>query len=97
MPLRYAFKSAFQKAFDKLPAQSQTLVLKALEAIDQYFKTGQSSHGLQIKKLHSGSHAKTFEARVTIGLRIVWVETKEEAIFSLLGNHDAVRRFIKNL
>ena len=97
MPLRYLFKPTFQKAFERLDAQKQRLTVKALEAIDEYFKTGKSTHGLGIKKLYDGSQAKTFEARVTIDLRIVWIQTKEEAVFALLGNHNDVRRFIKNL
>lgn len=97
MPLRYTFKSAFRKAFGQLPVQKQTLALKALEAIRQYLETGTSAHGLGIKKLYDHGHAKTFEARVTIDLRILWVQTEEEAVFALLGNHDDVRRFIKNL
>lgn len=97
MPLRSSFKSTFQKAFDKLPRQKQQLVLKALEALTSYFQTGLAPYGLRIKKLYSGGVHKTFEARVSADLRLVWVETEEEAIFALLGNHDEVQRFLKNL
>ena len=97
MPLRCTFKSTFQEAFDKLDLKKQNLTAKALEAIDEYFQTGKSTHGLGIKKLYDNGQIKTFEARVTIDLRMVWVQMKEEAVFTLLGNHDDVRRFIRNL
>ncbi|GEM_PF-1075498 len=94
---RYIFKAIFQKSFDKLIPEKQELVLKALEALDSYFSKGTASFGLHIKRLHDGGSAKTHEARVNIDLRILWVETKDEIVFALLGNHDDVRRFIKNL
>lgn len=97
MQRKCLFKAAFQKAFDALSNEKQTLALKALEAIDLYLKSGQAPYGLRIKKLYESGFAKTFEARVSIDLRIVWVQTKEEIIFSLMGTHDDVRRFIKNL
>ncbi len=97
MPLRYTFKSSFQKTFDKLPYSKQILATKALEALQTYFEAGEASYGLRIKKLHDGLTAKTFEARISLDLRIVWVQSKEEIIFALLGNHDDVLRFIKNL
>ena len=97
MPTNYRFKPAFQKAFEHLTKEKQLLALKALEALDQYFKEAKAPYGLRIKKLYDGGTQKTFEARVSIDIRIVWVQTKEEIVFTLLGTHDDVRRFIKNL
>ena len=94
MSYRYSFKSAFQKSFDELSEESKQLVLKALEAINLYLKTGHASYGLRIKKLHETSRSKTLEARVNLALRVIWVQTKDEIVFALLGNHDEVRRFI---
>ena len=97
MPLRFCFKSTFQRAFDNLPAEKQRLVLKALEAPAHYFQSGQAPYGLRIKKLYARGPQKTFEARIGIDLRLVWVQTEEETIFALLGGHDEVQRFLKNL
>ncbi len=97
MPKPCRFKSVFKKALDRLSEDDLKLALKALEAIESYHQTGQASYGLRIKKLYSSDIAKTYEARISIDLRIVWVETKEEIIFALLGNHDDIRRFIKGL
>ena len=97
MPRRYFFKTPFQKAFESLPREKQILVTKALEDIRHYLESGQASYGLRIKKLYEGSGGKTFEARVGLDLRIVWVQSKEEVIFSLLGSHNQVKHFLKNL
>lgn len=97
MPLRYRFKSSLHKAFDSLGTKDQELAIKALEALKTYFTTSRSSYGLRVTKLHENKSGKTFEARISLALRIVWVEIKDEVIFSLIGNHDEVRRFIKNI
>lgn len=97
MPLRSSFKSTFQKAFDKLPSEKQQLVLKALEALTSYFQSGQAPYGLRVKKLYSGKVHKTYEARVSRDLRMIWVQREGEAVFTLLGDHDEVQQFLKNL
>lgn len=97
MPPRISYKSTFQKTFDKLPQEKQNLVLKALEAIRVYFATGEAGHGLGIKKLYDAGTWKVFEARASLDVRLVWLQTADEAWFCLLGDHDEVRRFLKNL
>lgn len=97
MPLRSVFKSTFQKAYDRLSRENQLLILKALEALTVYFQTGQAPYGLHIKKLHAGGPSRIFEARVSADLRLAWVQTQDEAVFSLLGSHDEVQKFLKNL
>lgn len=97
MALRSSFKPAFQRAFDQLSQEKQTLAVKALEALRHYFQTGEAGYGLRVKKLYAKGGRKTFEARVSLDLRILWVQTDEEAVFSLLGDHEEVQRFLKNL
>lgn len=97
MSFQYSFKPPFQKSYEKLTPEKQHLVLKALEAIRHYLSTGEAAFGLRIKKLYDSGLAKTFEARVSLDTRIVWVQSHDKVAFSLLGNHEEVRRFIKNL
>lgn len=97
MPAKFIFKSQFNKAYDRLNTHEQQLVVKALEALKGHFAGGSVTHGLGIKKLFTGGKSKIFEARLSLSLRIVWVEARNEAIFCLLGSHDEVRRFIKSL
>lgn len=97
MPLRSVFKSTFQKAFDRLSQEKKLLVLKALEALAVYFQTSQAPYGLRVKRLYTGRLSKTFEARVSADLRLVWIQTRDEATFCLIGSHAEVQRFLKNL
>ena len=97
MAFKYLFKAAFQKAFDELQKKDQILTLKALECVKNYVVNGTAPHGLRIKKLYQGGSGVTFEARINLDLRLVWVQTKEELIFSLLGSHNEVKQFLRNL
>ncbi|MBI2336439.1 MAG: hypothetical protein HYU97_06720 [Deltaproteobacteria bacterium] len=91
--MKFIYKSSFVKAFDKLNAKDQELIIATDKLIKTYFETQKASFGLRIKKLHEG----VFEARVNDKLRTVWIMGKDEVVFSLLGNHEDVRRFVKNL
>jgi mRNA-degrading endonuclease RelE of RelBE toxin-antitoxin system len=93
MSIAVRFKRSFLQSFYKLPDEKQRLVVKAVEAVKIYLESGRAPYGLRIKKLSQS----TFEARITIDMRLVWVSCGGEVIFALLGNHDDVRRFIRNL
>lgn len=91
--MKFYYKPVFLKALDKLIPSEQELALKTDVAIKHYLETGKASFGLRMKQLRQ----KAFEARLNDRLRIVWVKESEEITFALLGNHEEVRRFIKNL
>lgn len=91
------FKKSFQKTFEKLSEDEQVLMIKCLENLKSYFKTQQAAAGFGIKKLHHGQQADVYEARISLNLRMIWLQTKQQAIFALLGNHDDVRRFLRHL
>ena len=97
MPLRITFKAAFQKAFDNLPPKKQTLALETLEEVRAYLANQDAPYGLRTKKLYDQTSQKVFEARVSEDLRLVWIQTKEEAIFALIANHNEIKKFLKNL
>ena len=81
----------FRRAYHRLTATDKQLVEKALGQLGEYLKTGQASAGLGITKFGPG----VFEARAGLSLRIVYVEEGPRCFLVLLGNHDDVRRFLK--
>ena len=91
--MKFVYKKAFLRQFDLYPALIQELILKTDLQIKAYFEKQTAPYGLGIKKIGPN----TFEARVTDKIRIVWVQTGEAVYFALLGTHDEVRRFIKNI
>ncbi len=68
-----------------------------MEALKAHSQGGSASHGLRVKKLYQGKISKVFEAQVSADLRIVWVANEDKIVFALLGNHEDVRRFLRNL
>lgn len=90
--MRFVYKKSFIKQFDSYPAQLQKTILEADHQIKVYFEHQFAAYGLGIKKLGP----KTFEARVTDKIRIVWIKEGDSVFFALLGTHEEVRRFIKN-
>ena len=96
MPFQSFFKSIFLKTFHALSRKEQTLITGALEGVRSYLMTGEAPFGLRIKKIHEQGRLKVFEARASADLRVIWVQENEEITFSLIGNHEDARRFIKN-
>lgn len=91
--MKFVYKKEFLKKLTLYPVSVQRLILGTDQQIKVYLETHIASYGLRIKKI--GPH--TFEARVTDKIRIIWVQKEDFVYFSLLGTHDEVRRFIKNL
>ena len=91
--MKFVYKKVFLKQFDLYPAAIQQLILETDLQIKSYFEGQIASYGLRIKKIG----LNTFEARVTDKIRIVWVKKEDAVYFALLGTHDEVRKFIKNL
>jgi len=91
--MKFVYKKEFLKRLSSYPAPLKELILEADQQIKSYLETQNAPYGLRVKKIGP----KTFEARVTDKMRIVWVREEENVYFCLLGTHDEIRRFIKNL
>jgi len=72
------------------------LIVSADDEIKQYYSTRIGSYALWIKKLYENTEGKIFEARVTDKIRILWVESEVLVSFVALGNHNEIRRYLKN-
>ncbi len=91
MSRQVVVKVAFDRAYHKLSRSDQQLVDKALKDFERYLYSGQAPVGLGIRHLES----KTYEFRVGLGLRAVYVLEEDKVMLSLLGTHDEVRDFLK--
>ena len=79
------------RAYRRLNEADQGLVDSALGHFRNYLQTGHAPVGLGIK--HVGG--RTYELRVSLALRIVYVIEGDVVALSLLGNHDEVHRFLR--
>lgn len=91
MPRAVVAKARFLRAYQRLGEADREVVDGALRMFHHYLQTGEAPVGLGVK--HVGG--RTYEFRVGLALRIVYVVEREHVVLSLLGNHDEVHRFLK--
>lgn len=91
MPRQLVAKARFLRAYQRLGEADQQLVDAALKQFQHYLQTGEAPVGLSVK--HLGG--RTYEFRISLALRGVYVVEGDLVVLSLLGSHDEVRRFLK--
>lgn len=95
--MHFLYKKQFLKQFDRLPTHEQNLARETDQQIRQYYQTQKGSFGLRIKLLYRGTKGRVYEARVSENLRLLWAEQKDLVAFVLVGTHNEVKNFLRNL
>ncbi len=93
---KFLYKKEFLKVFDAYNKSEKDLVISADEQIRLFYLNQTAPYGLRIKKLFEKGGEKTFEARVSDKIRLLYVESGELVAFAFLGNHEQVKRHIKS-
>ena len=91
--MKYVTLRSFIHKFDAYQREEQEIITVALDKIKEYIETNQAPYGLRIKKLSQ----RIYEARINIHLRIAFFRDKDMVKFFCLGNHDDIKRCLKNL
>jgi len=91
--VKYTALRSFINKFDSYQKKEQEIIASAIEEIKQYIETNQAPYGLRIKRLSQ----KIYEGRINIHLRIAYFQENDAVKFFCLGNHDDIRRCLKNL
>jgi hypothetical protein len=94
--MKFIYKKDYLKNFKKFSKSYQKIIIEADKQIRHYYTKRKASYGLRIKKLYEKKGVKIFEARASLKVRIVWLETKEEIIFAIVGDHKQVYEYIKS-
>ena len=92
MPRQIIIKARFERVYYRLSEQNLRMVDAGLKDFEDYLKTGKAPVGLGIK--HLGS--KTYEFRVSLALRVLYILDEDRVILAFLGTHDELNRFLKN-
>lgn len=95
--MNFRYKKDYLKRFRSYSQPEKELIIFADKQIRGYYATGSAPYGLRIKKLYHSSKDKIFEARVSDKIRIVWIESEDVAVFTILGSHDEIKNYIKRL
>lgn len=92
--MRFEFKPFFERSIKSLPLPERADIKDAaLKLIDVLSKDRQIHQGLGLKRLTRDF----WEARKGIKARILFRWTGDLIEFVLAGNHDDVKRFLKNV
>ncbi len=84
--------SSFERFFKKLNTKEQDLVRDGLSKFNEFLVSGQFSSGLGFKKIN---HDK-YEFRINIRLRVILKLEGDIFYLVLVGNHDDVRKYLRN-
>jgi len=93
----YKYKKSYLKDFDSFDPVDQELIVSTVQSIREFLEGGHASKGLGLKKLYNNGQEQIFEGRVNLSLRIVWVHVGQEVIFIMIGDHNRIRKFLKNI
>jgi mRNA-degrading endonuclease RelE of RelBE toxin-antitoxin system len=83
---------SFDRSVKHLTSQERKLLGKSLERFNQYLVTGVATSGFRFKKIN---HDK-YEFRVDIRLRVIVKSEGDIFYLVLVGNHEDIRRYLKN-
>lgn len=95
--MHFRYKKAFLKEFESLNHLEKNLVIAADKQIRNYYLSHDAPYGLRIKKLYAEGGDKIFEARVSDKIRILWVESEGLVSFTMVGDHDEIKRYLRSL
>ena len=92
--MRYDFKKSFERSMKRLNEDGRIEIKKlAFEVVDLVATGKASSKGQGITRLHKDY----WEVRATIRERILFKLTDDTIQFILVGNHEDVKRFLKQI
>jgi len=91
--MQYEPKPAFLKSLKKLHPETKQKVKEAIRDLVKLLETGQKSPGLGLKRLRKNY----WEIRATIKDRIIFRLSTDLVEFIIVGSHDEIKNFLKNI
>ena len=91
--MRYEYKSSFDKVFKKLGLNRQEKVINAISILIDFFENRKKAKGLGLKNLRENY----WEIRVNVKDRIIFTLEKDKVAFIIVGNHDEIKKFLRNI
>lgn len=92
--MKITFSPSFERDFKKRNPQEKEQVYQVLSRLSEVVGKPHLHGGIGLRKLHPSG---IFEARLGLGLRMVFGFKDNELFLHRLGNHDAIRKYIRNL
>ena len=92
--MRIALSERFQRDAAGLSDDQRTALFEAMLALPKTIGRSHLHQGLGIRKLHGSD---IWEARVGLGLRLVFTLEPDRMTLVRIGTHEDVRRFLREL
>ena len=92
--MKIVLTDKFQKDILGLEKKHLEPVLSVMLKVPTAVKNIHLHGGVGLRKIHPSG---IFEARVGLGLRLIFGYKDDEIYFHRLGNHDDIRKYLKNL
>jgi mRNA-degrading endonuclease YafQ of YafQ-DinJ toxin-antitoxin module len=92
--MRIALAEGFQRDVRDLPEAQRLAAFDAMLALPRALGDPHSHAGLGIRKLHASG---IWEARVGLGLRLVFALKAGRLTLVRVGSHDEIRRYLRQL
>ncbi len=84
----------FQKDVSALSLEEKNQLFSILLKLPTAIKNLHLHQGIGLRKIHSSG---IYEARIGLSLRMLFGLDKNTAILHRVGNHDEIKRYLKNL
>ena len=90
---RFEFKTSFVRCYRALASEDQAKIDRAMQFLADSLESGPLAHGLGVKKLRGN----VWEMRVDIRQRICFCIKEDIVEFVLLGDHNTIKNYLRNL
>ncbi len=87
------FKASFDKTYQKLSSLEKSKVTEAVDTLLGALEAGSIPTGLGLKRLQEDQ----WEIRVGLNLRVGFRMRKNAIEFGIVGSHDSIKKYLKNL
>jgi mRNA-degrading endonuclease RelE of RelBE toxin-antitoxin system len=91
--MKYYSTPSFIRRFKKLDSNRKKIVNDAIRKVLDLYNIGLNPKGLGLKQLRTN----LWEIRSSLQERILFSFDNDTIRFTLIGDHDEIRRFLKNL
>lgn len=92
--MKIILTTSFEKDFKKLDGREKEQVCDVLLKLPKAVGKAHRHAGVGIRKIHPDG---IFEARLGLGLRLIFALGKDALILHRLGSHDAIRKYLRSL
>lgn len=92
--MQIVLTESLQRDVSKLSASEKEQLFTVILKLPAALKDIHQHSGMGLRKIHSSG---IYEARIGLGLRLVFGYQQNSVTLHRVGNHDEIRRYLKNL